>query len=48
MIQYSPRNGQKNCTNSLAFDGSPETQGFGKVRYWRDHVRIEGGLDKSR
>jgi len=27
----------------LAFDGSPDTQGVGKVRYWRDTVTIDDG-----
>jgi len=25
----------------LAFDGSPETTGVGKLRYWRDEVEIK-------
>ena len=24
----------------LAFDGSPETKGVGKLRYWRDEVKV--------
>jgi hypothetical protein len=29
----------------LAFDGSPETKGVGKVRYWRDTVKLDGPTD---